>query len=132
MVLEVTDKTRSPRDTSLGTQRQLPHLCSVEKKPVRRRGCGVTNVCPARSTACLTIFCGVSGFTFTTCHVSLCQEHYTPSPVNPGLLTHEASLQWCLIAYDGRKAQVTLQLAKKSCSARRAAATSEPKKFGMR
>jgi hypothetical protein len=43
------------------------HLCKVEKKPVRSRGCGVTSVWPLLNTACLTIFCGVSGFTLITC-----------------------------------------------------------------
>mmetsp|Transcript_29592 Transcript_29592/g.70510 ORF Transcript_29592/g.70510 Transcript_29592/m.70510 type:complete len:285 (+) Transcript_29592:317-1171(+) len=41
-------------------------LCSVEKKPVRSRGCGVTSVLPPPSTRIRTPFWGVSGLTLIT------------------------------------------------------------------
>mmetsp|Transcript_23948 Transcript_23948/g.68560 ORF Transcript_23948/g.68560 Transcript_23948/m.68560 type:complete len:218 (+) Transcript_23948:216-869(+) len=44
----------------------LPGLIR-EKKPVRSRGCGTYKTFWASSVATRTDFCGVSGFTFTTC-----------------------------------------------------------------
>mmetsp|Transcript_89007 Transcript_89007/g.229625 ORF Transcript_89007/g.229625 Transcript_89007/m.229625 type:complete len:210 (-) Transcript_89007:563-1192(-) len=64
-----------------------------EKKPVLRRGCGTYRILSACNTATRTDFCGVSGFTFTTCAVrnSGSSDKRLPASADPLKL----GILWC-------------------------------------